>query len=116
MVLAGRVRKQEEDLVVREVIQKHFKRKVDPDRLFTLSKKTSSTTAKLLESVINESPPSFRHVVWTYGMRRLAVLIGQAILFKEPVLLVGDTGYGFKIYIIYITNFYILRLPFCEDS
>lgn len=116
MVLAGRVRKQEEDLVVREVIQKHFKRKVDPDRLFTLSKKTSSTTVKLLESVINESPASFQHVVWTFGMRRLAVLIGQAILFKEPVLLVGDTGYGFKICIIYITNFYILRLPFCQES
>lgn len=92
MVLAGRVRKPEEELVVCEVIQKHFKRKVDPDRLFTLSPNTSTTTADLLKSVINESSSDFEHVVWTYGMRRLAVLIGQCILFKEPVLLVGETG------------------------
>ncbi|XP_076077814.1 midasin-like isoform X3 [Mytilus galloprovincialis] len=94
MVLAGRVRKPEEELVVCEVIQKHFKRKVDPDRLFTLSPNTSTTTADLLKAVINESSSDFEHVVWTYGMRRLAVLIGQCILFKEPVLLVGETGCG----------------------
>ena len=34
----------------------------------------------------------FQHVVWTQSMRRLAVLIGQAIQFGEPILLVGDTG------------------------
>jgi hypothetical protein len=66
MVLAGRVRKQEEDLVVREVIQKHFKRKVDPDRLFTLSKKTSSTTPynlcnKRITVILNTViPPSYK--------------------------------------------------------
>lgn len=37
-------------------------------------------------------PEEFRHVVWTYGMRRLAVLAGRALRFGESVLLVGDTG------------------------
>lgn len=37
-------------------------------------------------------PEEFRHVVWTYGMRRLAVLVGRALRFGESVLLVGDTG------------------------
>lgn len=92
-MLAGRVRKPEESLVISEVIQKHFKRSVDPDKLFTLTQKTSCTTVDLLKSVITESPKDFSHVVWTYNMRRLAVLIGQAILFKEPILLVGETGY-----------------------
>lgn len=37
-------------------------------------------------------PEEFRHVVWTHGMRRLAVLVGRALRFGESVLLVGDTG------------------------
>ncbi|XP_034060418.1 LOW QUALITY PROTEIN: midasin [Gymnodraco acuticeps] len=39
-------------------------------------------------------PEEFRHVVWTLGMRRLAVLVGRALRFGESVLLVGDTGCG----------------------
>lgn len=35
----------------------------------------------------------FKHIVWTQGMRRLAVLVGRALEFGEPVLLVGETGY-----------------------
>lgn len=38
-------------------------------------------------------PEEFRHVVWTYGMRRLAVLVGRALRFGESVLLVGETGW-----------------------
>lgn len=34
----------------------------------------------------------FKHVVWTRDMRRLLVLIGNALKYKEPVLLVGETG------------------------
>jgi midasin (ATPase involved in ribosome maturation) len=35
LVLAGRVRKQEERQVIQEVIKKHINRAVDPDKLFT---------------------------------------------------------------------------------
>ncbi|XP_056015325.1 midasin-like isoform X2 [Ostrea edulis] len=94
MLMAGRVRKPEEAVIVREVIQKHLKRTVDPDRLFTLDSQTSPTTVSILERVMQGTPAGFEHVVWTYGMRRLAVLIGHAVQFREPVLLVGDTGCG----------------------
>lgn len=35
MLLAGRVRKQEEVDIIQTVIQKHFKRKLNPDGLFS---------------------------------------------------------------------------------
>jgi midasin (ATPase involved in ribosome maturation) len=33
-------------------------------------------------------------LAWTYDMRRMCVLVGQAWKFQEPVLLVGETGCG----------------------
>ena len=104
MLLAGRVRKPEEAAVIQEVIEKHFKQcKVNPACLFSLSPHTSPTVLALLQAVVGQSSSphlsagvgGFEHVVWTQGMRRLAVLIGQAIQFGEPVLLVGDTGYDY---------------------
>lgn len=50
-------------------------------------------TVDLLEKVMGPAPEGFGHIVWTYSIRRLAVLVGQALKFKEPILLVGDTGY-----------------------
>lgn len=76
-----------------EVIEKHLKRRVDPNCLFTLSDTTSPTTAPILNDVTITPPGGFEHVVWTYSLRRMAVLVGQALKFGEPVLLVGDTGY-----------------------
>jgi midasin len=106
MLLAGRVRREEEVSVIREVIEKHFKHcTVGPERLYDLNTDTSPTVKSLLETIIHGPPDSvssssssacavegFEHVVWTQSMRRLAVLIGQAIQFGEPILLVGDTG------------------------
>lgn len=92
LVLAGRVRKEEEALIICDVLAKHFKRKVDPNRLFTLNSDTSPVTRPILESL--KPLPGFEHLVWTYALRRLAVLVGQAIKFCEPVLMVGDTGCG----------------------
>ncbi|XP_060072903.1 midasin-like [Ylistrum balloti] len=94
MLLAGRVRRPEEVTLVLEVIQKHLKRPVDPDKLFTLGPDTSPTTKTLLKEVTQQTVSEFGHIVWTYNMKRLAVLIGQAIQFNEPVLLVGETGCG----------------------
>ncbi|KAJ8315790.1 LOW QUALITY PROTEIN: hypothetical protein KUTeg_007940 [Tegillarca granosa] len=94
MLLAGRVRKQEEAAVVQEVIQKHLKRSVNPDHLFTFNSMTSATSVDILKSVTQQSLEGFEHVVWTYNMRRLAVLIGQAIKYQEPILFVGETGCG----------------------
>ena len=94
MLLAGRVRRPEETSIIQEVIEKHLKRKVHPKHLFTLSDQTSPTTAAILQEVTTGAPPAgdYSHIVWTYNMRRMAVLVGQALKFGEPVLLVGDTG------------------------
>uniref|UniRef100_A0A8B9KV40 Midasin n=1 Tax=Astyanax mexicanus TaxID=7994 RepID=A0A8B9KV40_ASTMX len=84
MLLAGRVRRPEEALTIQNILEKHFKRTVNPEALFSEDQVTSQT------EVLSE----FGHVVWTEGMRRLAVLVGRALRFGESVLLVGDTGCG----------------------
>uniref|UniRef100_A0A8C1W639 Midasin n=1 Tax=Cyprinus carpio TaxID=7962 RepID=A0A8C1W639_CYPCA len=88
MLLAGRVRKPEEALTIQNILEKHFKRTVNSDALFSEAQVTSQF------SDIAGVPEEFGHVVWTQGMRRLAVLVGRALRFGESVLLVGDTGCG----------------------
>uniref|UniRef100_A0A8D0DW25 Midasin n=1 Tax=Salvator merianae TaxID=96440 RepID=A0A8D0DW25_SALMN len=92
MLLSGRVRKQEEVDVIQTVIEKHFKRKVDPSHLFSQeSLRKQIGTTPLWTSVMEDK---FSHIVWTQGMVRLAVLAGRALEFGEPILLVGETGCG----------------------
>ena len=91
-MLAGRVRKTEEGDLIEEVIQKHFKCKINPSNLYTLGDTTSLTTKRMLGNVLSQSAEGFQHIVWTSSMRRMAVLIGQAVEYKEPILLVGETG------------------------
>ncbi|XP_061479315.1 midasin isoform X2 [Rhineura floridana] len=92
MLLAGRVRKQQEVDVIQTVIEKNFKRKLHPSGLFSEEsvKKQIANASTWMSVMENE----FSHIVWTRGMTRLAVLVGRALEFGEPVLLVGDTGCG----------------------
>ncbi|XP_031717306.1 midasin isoform X2 [Anarrhichthys ocellatus] len=92
MLLAGRVRKPEEEAIILSILEKHFKRTVNPENLFS-QKQVTSQFSPFIDSIAGV-PEEFRHVVWTYGMRRLAVLVGRALRFGESVLLVGDTGCG----------------------
>ncbi|XP_073672706.1 midasin [Garra rufa] len=92
MLLAGRVRKPEEALTIQSIFEKHFKRTVNPDALFCEAQVTSQFSP-FVDSIAGV-PEEFGHVVWTQGMRRLAVLVGRALRFGESVLLVGDTGCG----------------------
>lgn len=62
--------------------------------MFTLSDKTSPVTRSILEAIKLKDESPFNHVVWTYHMRRMAVLVEKSYQFKEPVLLVGETGGG----------------------
>ncbi|KAK0709105.1 hypothetical protein B0T26DRAFT_720443 [Lasiosphaeria miniovina] len=86
MLLAERVRKQEERAEVKHVIEEVFKVTINPDRLYD-----------------RDLAPEFRNmhgdtnsqgVIWTKAMRRLYVLVKRAIQNNEPVLLVGETGCG----------------------
>ncbi|XP_075869163.1 midasin [Nelusetta ayraudi] len=92
MLLAGRVRKPEEEAVILSILGKNFKRTVNPEELFS-QKQLTSQFSPLIDSIAGV-PEEFRHVVWTQAMRRLAVLVGRALRFGESVLLVGDTGCG----------------------
>ncbi|XP_058470371.1 midasin [Solea solea] len=92
MLLAGRVRKPEEEAVILSILEKHFKRTVTPENLFS-QKQVTSQFSPFIDSIAGV-PEEFRHVVWTHSMRRLAVLVGRALRFNESVLLVGDTGCG----------------------
>ncbi|XP_047513354.1 midasin [Pieris napi] len=94
LVLAGKVRQTDERKIIDEVIEKHIKRKVIPKNLFSLHQNTSPVTKSTLETILSNRLPEFQHVVWTYNMRRLAVLIAKSFSFDEPVLLVGETGCG----------------------
>ncbi|ETI28556.1 hypothetical protein G647_01006 [Cladophialophora carrionii CBS 160.54] len=81
MLLAERVRDPAERAVVRETLEKEIKVKLDENVLYGMT--------KIPDSV--RQPGS---LVWTPAMRRVFVLVAEALKNKEPVLLVGETGCG----------------------
>ncbi|GAO16920.1 hypothetical protein UVI_02046410 [Ustilaginoidea virens] len=86
MLLAERVRVEEERIAVKEVIEKVFKVNLDLESLY------SATSAPELKNLTARQ--NAQGVVWTYAMRRLYVLVSRALKNDEPVLLVGETGCG----------------------
>ncbi|KAI0400957.1 hypothetical protein F4802DRAFT_619434 [Xylaria palmicola] len=85
MLLAERVRNEEERLAVKKVIETVFKVQIDQDRLYDLER----------SPYLRVRPPNnSQGVVWTQAMRRLYVLVASALRHNEPVLLVGETGCG----------------------
>ncbi|KAI6359331.1 hypothetical protein MCOR25_007092 [Pyricularia grisea] len=86
MLLAERVRNEQERLAVKGVIESVFKVKIDSeiiyDELFSLEMKKYGLAA------------NSQGVTWTRAMRRLFVLVSQALRNNEPVILVGETGCG----------------------
>ncbi|KAK6849468.1 hypothetical protein PG995_013301 [Apiospora arundinis] len=98
MLLAERVRNEEERIAVKDVIESVFHNNKNSDG--TLKKDKPSIEPQLLYSrnrpYFNElkSAENAQGVVWTQAMRRLYVLVAQALSNNEPVLLVGETGCG----------------------
>ncbi|KAF8843352.1 P-loop containing nucleoside triphosphate hydrolase protein [Paxillus ammoniavirescens] len=87
MLLAERARRDEDKLVVKEVIETVMKVRIDERALYNLH-------GPEVEAYLGCPKPSSHHVVWTHAMRRLFVLVARAVRFNEPVLLVGETGSG----------------------
>ncbi|MCJ1389381.1 hypothetical protein MMC18_002238 [Xylographa bjoerkii] len=81
MLLAERVRDITERLVVKQVIEEVMKVKINDEHLYS-------------NTQIGTPDSSEIGIVWTQSMRRLYVLITQALRNNEPVLLVGQTGCG----------------------
>nr|XP_031828776.1 midasin [Nomia melanderi]XP_031828783.1 midasin [Nomia melanderi] len=94
LVLSSKVRYAEEHSEIIQAIKKHLKRDVDPESLFVDSEKTSPVTKEIVKSLYGSSVQEFEHVVPTYPMIKMAVLLTKACEFKEPVLLIGETGCG----------------------
>ncbi|KAI0834820.1 midasin [Hypoxylon sp. FL0890] len=85
MLLAERVRNEEESMAVKKVIETVFKVKIDQNQLYDIHK----------SPYLRAQPPNNgQGVVWTHAMRRLYVLVASALRHNEPVLLVGETGCG----------------------
>ena len=110
LVLASKIRRAEEKVHVQNVLEKVFKCKINPDSLFDLSINTkeyiqSGENAKhpivtidaielIQDSLIKQKTPNQTEIIWTDSAVRLAVLIIHSLKFKEPVLMVGETGCG----------------------
>lgn len=86
MLLAERVRNDEERTAVKEVIETVFRVKIDPDSLYG-----DKFSQAIRRSGLKDNNQG---VVWTNAMRRLFILVSQALRNNEPVLLVGETGCG----------------------
>ncbi|XP_003367789.1 midasin, partial [Trichinella spiralis] len=87
-ILAGRCRRSEDEKVVIENLETCFKVKIDSDKLFHID--SPYFPLGLLD--IRNNVDEFKHICWTKSIVRSAVLLGQALQFNEPTLLVGDTG------------------------
>lgn len=83
-LLAERVRDHEEREVVKRTIEEVMKTKIDDDDVYSTDKLPSP----------NVLAAAAEGIVWTKSMRRLYVLVSEALKSNEPVLLVGETGSG----------------------
>lgn len=81
MLLAERVRNDEERRIVKETLERVMRVKLDMDAYYE----------KLENKELLQMDSS---IVWTKAMRRLAVLVETSIKYNEPLLLVGETGCG----------------------
>ncbi|KAF2821352.1 midasin [Ophiobolus disseminans] len=93
MLLAERVRKEEERVAVKKVMETVMSRNgpkvtIDVDKMF--DEDAWSGIARLTK----ENVAGGAGVVWTRAMRRLYVLVAHALRNNEPVLLIGETGCG----------------------
>lgn len=94
MLLGGRLRDANERQVISEVINKHFKCSISDEQLFGFDGCSQGVTTKDILNILHSHTSSeYPHLVWTKELVQMAVLVYRAIMFNEPVLLVGNTGF-----------------------
>ncbi|OAX84399.1 hypothetical protein ACJ72_01231 [Emergomyces africanus] len=86
MLLAERVRNPQERVAVKEVIEEVMRVTLDESTIYS----PHNLDARLRQ--LSATAPS--GIIWTQAMRRVFMLVSQAIEHNEPVLLVGETGCG----------------------
>ena len=85
MLLAERVRNPPERAAVKSVIEEVMRVRINEDEIYSSSE---------LEKRATNPKGLPEGIVWTKAMRRLYILVSEAIKNNEPVLLVGETGCG----------------------
>ncbi|KAF1937408.1 midasin [Clathrospora elynae] len=93
MLLAERVRKEEERVAVKKILETVMSEKgprvtIDEEQMF------STDNWSNIEGLSKDITCTNADVVWTRAMRRLFSLVAYAIRNNEPVLLIGETGCG----------------------
>jgi midasin len=88
MLLAERLRSDEEREIVENVLEKHLKVKLDMIQFY------NQQTQKIIDSNPTLAATFGQKIVWTSSMKRLFTLVGECLRYKEPCLIVGDTGTG----------------------
>jgi midasin len=89
MLLAERARREQDRAVVKSVIESIMKVSINEATLYSFERFGDE-----IKGFLGFDVPSSSNIVWTQAMQRLLVLVGRALLSKEPVLLVGETGSG----------------------
>lgn len=89
MLLAERTRRDDDKVVVKEVIESIMGVKIDEAVMYNLQRPDVD-----MLSYLGCPTPFSSAIVWTKAMQRLFVLTCRALKFNEPVLLVGETGSG----------------------
>eukprot|EP01114_Cavostelium_apophysatum_P009738 TRINITY_DN2299_c0_g1_i6.p1 TRINITY_DN2299_c0_g1~~TRINITY_DN2299_c0_g1_i6.p1 ORF type:complete len:3028 (+),score=822.70 TRINITY_DN2299_c0_g1_i6:117-9200(+) len=89
MLLAERLRNDEERKLIKQILEKHLNVVLNVDQLYDCEK---TETFVRLNAKMQTSAD--HNIVWTTSMKRLFTLVGECLKFKEPVLLVGETGTG----------------------
>ncbi|CAB4065095.1 MDN1 [Lepeophtheirus salmonis] len=93
MVLVSRIRRKDEEDVIKEHIEKITKIKLCDEEILTFTSEKNGL-ATICEQLFLLKSYKNSGIVWTHNAQRMAILLLHAIRFKEPVLLVGETGCG----------------------
>ncbi len=93
LVLASRIRNPEEVATVRGVVEAVFKKKIDEAAIFSLDE-PSLVLKKEMSTLRAVATASSSSMVWTRQAVRMAALVLHSFKFREPVLLIGETGCG----------------------
>ncbi|KAH6470467.1 midasin [Parastagonospora nodorum] len=93
MLLAERVRKEEERIAVKNVMETVMS-KNGPKVIIDVEKMFAEDAWSGIARLSKDATGASAGVVWTGAMRRLFVLVAHALRNNEPVLLIGETGCG----------------------
>ncbi|KAJ3216616.1 hypothetical protein HDU67_009223 [Dinochytrium kinnereticum] len=92
MLLAERARRSDEKALVKEVLEVELKVKLEPDVFYDREWRRVMGKVEIEGSL--EAKEALASIVWTKAMKRQLVLVDRSLTFKEPILLVGETGCG----------------------